>query len=164
MFLVVGLGNPGEQYEGTRHNAGFMVLDTCRKSDFLHTRFLKPDTFMNNSGRAVKEKYQNDTQLIVIHDDIDLPLGKIKISKNAGSAGHKGVESIMKEIGTQDFTRIRVGIQPEKGKPNNVEDFVLKQFTKKELPLLQEAIKNSLTALDAILQGNVEKAMNEYNT
>ena len=155
MFLVVGLGNPGEQYEKTRHNVGFMVLDAL-ESKPEHAVLLKPQTFMNNSGKAVKEKYQNDTQLIVIHDDIDLPLGKIKISKNAGSAGHKGVESIMKEIGTQNFIRIRVGIQPEKGKPNNVEDFVLKQFTKKELPLLQEAIKNSVAALETILSDGVD--------
>ena len=162
MFLVVGLGNPGEQYERTRHNVGFMILDAL-ESKPEYAVLLKPQTLMNNSGKAVKEKYHNDTQLIVIHDDIDLPLGKIKISKNAGSAGHKGVESIIKEISTKDFIRIRIGIQPEKGKPNNIEDFVLKEFTKKELPLLQEAIKNSLTALDNILQGNVEKAMSELN-
>ncbi|MCH8986598.1 peptidyl-tRNA hydrolase [Patescibacteria group bacterium] len=169
MFLVVGLGNPGEQYVDTRHNVGFMVLDTCRKSDFLHATFLKPQTFMNNSGKDVKELYvkyniQDTKYIVVIHDDIDLQIGKIKISKNSSSAGHKGVESIIKEIGTKDFIRIRIGIQPERGKPDDVENFVLKEFTKKELPLLQQAIKNSLTALDVILQGNIERAMSEYNT
>ena len=163
MFLVVGLGNPGEKYEKTRHNAGFMILDAL-ESKPKDVVFLKPQTFMNNSGKATKEQYRDGNQLIVIHDDIDLPIGRVKISKNSGSAGHKGVESIIKAVGTQDFTRIRIGIQPEKGKPDDVENFVLKEFTKKELPLVKEAIKNSLTALDAILQGNIEKAMNEYNT
>jgi len=165
MFLVVGLGNPGEKFKETRHNVGFMVLDALEKCGGLDTPhiLLKPQTFMNASGKAVKEKYRSDTQLIVIHDDIDLKIGRVKVSKNSSSAGHKGVESIIKEIGTQDFTRIRIGIQPEKGKPDAVEDFVLKEFTKQELPLLQEAIKNSLTALDDILQENVEGAINHLN-
>lgn len=153
MFLVVGLGNPGEKFKETRHNVGFMVLDALENKPESAV-FLKPQTFMNASGRAVKEKYRSDTQLIVIHDDIDLKIGRVKVSKNSSSAGHKGVESIIKEIGTQDFTRIRIGIQPEKGKPDAVEDFVLKEFTKQELPLLQEAIKDSLTALNNILQDN----------
>lgn len=165
MFLIVGLGNPGEKFKETRHNVGFMVLDALEKCGGLDTPhiLLKPQTFMNASGKAVKEKYRSDTQLIVIHDDIDLKTGRVKVSKNSRSAGHKGVESIIKEIGTQDFTRIRIGIQPEKGKPGAVEDFVLKEFTKKELPLLQAALKKSDAALELILSNKLERAMDEYN-
>lgn len=132
MLFIVGLGNPGEKYKNTRHNIGFRVIDEFReKNNFSEFRIsqkfnaeiskgeiagqsvilAKPQTFMNNSGKAVKSLLRN---LFVIHDDIDLPLGKIKIVKNRGSAGHKGVESIIKELGTKNFIRFRIGISPEK--------------------------------------------------
>lgn len=174
MILIVGLGNPGEEYEKTRHNVGFMTLDAfvkehnfpefsmSKKHSFLVSEgklseakvvLAKPQTFMNNSGKAVKSlapKFdlgKTKPGLVVVHDDIDIALGKVKISKGSGSAGHKGVESIIQSLGTKNFTRIRVGIQPEKGKPQRVEDFVLQPFKKAELPLLQSALQNAIQTL-----------------
>ncbi len=156
MFLIVGLGNSGEEYKNTRHNAGFMALEALEKKDaFPGVYFLKPKTFMNESGTAVKSAIKNyklkTKNLVVVHDDIDIPLGEIKVSQNRGSAGHKGVESIIKALGTKDFTRIRIGIQPEKGKPRDVENFVLQQFKKSELPLLQSALQEAGASLLSLI-------------
>ena len=111
---------------------------------------------MNDSGFAVKSLYtkykiQNTRYMVVIHDDIDLPLGTIKVSTNRGSAGHKGVESIIDALGTKNFTRIRVGIQPAAGKPENVESFVLEKFAKEEQKTLELAVQNALEALETTL-------------
>ena len=182
MYVIIGLGNPGDKYTDTRHNAGFMALDTFaakyefpefkpdKKSNsllsqgFFHDQKLtlvKPQTFMNNSGETVKV-FSKD-ELTVIHDDIDLPIGKIKISLGSGSAGHRGIDSIIQHLKTKEFTRIRIGIQPERGKPEEVEKFVLKTFTEEELPLLQTAIQDSTYALGLILKDGVQQAMNYSN-
>ena len=179
MFLIVGLGNPGEKYENTRHNVGFLALDTLAKDHEFpkfalskkhsslisegvlgqkKTILAKPQTFMNNSGAAAKSLYakykiQDTRYMIVIHDDIDIPLGKVKISANRGSAGHKGVESIIQALGTKNFTRVRIGIQPTKGKPKDIETFVLKSFQKAELPLLRSAIEEATTSLLSFVVG-----------
>ena len=173
MYLIVGLGNPGTKYEKTRHNVGFLVLDDLqRKYGFpefspskkhtsltsegiiseTKTLLAKPQTFMNNSGKAVKSLMAAKPNLIVVHDDIDIPLGKVKVSENRGSAGHKGVDSIIRSLGTKNFTRIRVGIQPKKGKPSNVETFVLKKFTSTELPLLQSATRQAIESLISLVK------------
>src|SRR3989338_349129 len=176
MLLIVGLGNPGKKYEKTRHNAGFWAIDTIATNfqfpifnfqSIFNTQiskgkiadkqiiFAKPQTFMNNSGSAVQKITKNyklkTTNLIVVHDDIDIPLGKIKVSKGSGSAGHKGVESIIQSLGTKDFTRIRIGILPPEGKPEDVETFVLKNFKKEELPLLNASIASALSTLESKL-------------
>jgi peptidyl-tRNA hydrolase, PTH1 family len=164
MYTVIGLGNPGEKYTNTRHNAGFMALDALASKGTIEEQnvtFVKPKTMMNNSGDAVKKL--SAKHLIVIHDDIDLPLGKIKISVGSGSAGHKGIESIIQQLKTNDFVRIRIGIQPKRGKPKQVERFVLKTFTKEEILLLEAAIQNTVEALDLILKQGVQQAMNQYN-
>ena len=144
MKLIVGLGNPGKKYEGTRHNLGFRVIDELEKESVKNAVLFKPDTFMNNSGKAVKEKagYHKlkPEDIWIIHDDIDLPLVEFKISKGQCSAVHKGVQSIIDELGTKDFNRIRLGICPESGKPDNVEDFVLQKFTKEEEKIVKEII------------------------
>lgn len=136
MKLIVGLGNPGKKYEKTRHNLGFWAIDKLQKQAPKDAILLKPDTFMNKSGKAVKEKaayYKIKPQDIwIIHDDIDLPLSEFKISRGQGSAGHKGVQSVIDELGTKDFNRIRLGICPASGKPQNVKDFVLQKFTAEE--------------------------------
>ena len=210
MFLIIGLGNPGEKYIQTRHNVGFQVLDYFRKEndfpDFRKARkfdslisekelegnkviLIKPQTFMNNSGKAVKvlSNFYKITNLylLVIHDDIDLLLGKIKISKARGSAGHKGVESIIKELKTKNFTRIRIGIQSETGKPKNSKlpstrakhgtglaphrnkvsgaGFVLQNFNKKEEKILKKVLKKSSKALKVVFTEGIEKAMTEFN-
>ena len=122
---------------------------------------------MNESGRAVKKIISNFkfqiSNLVVIHDDIDLPLGKLKISKNSGAGGHKGIESIINSLGTQDFIRFKIGICPEKGKPQKIESFVIKKFTKEELKVIEEAIKKTSDALDLFIKEGLEKTMNQYN-
>jgi len=149
--LIVGLGNPGKKYAKTRHNIGFRVIDALK--DEISDKdivFLKPDIFMNNSGKAVKEelKYSalSSQNLIVIHDDIDLLFGDIRVSKDSSSAGHKGVQSIIDELGTKDFTRIRIGVRPTRlrqGFGGQAEKFVLENFTKDEEKQLPEIIKKA---------------------
>jgi len=161
--LIVGLGNPGKKYEKTRHNVGFRVIDELEKIYDLSQNkviLLKPDNFMNNSGRAVKEYLNYEkipvSNLIVIHDDIDLLFGDIRVSKDSSSAGHKGVQSIIDELKTKDFTRIRIGIRQEE-KPaasfasrrarqneNLLAEFVLKNFSKIEERGLPEIIKKTV--------------------
>ena len=214
MILIIGLGNPGKKYEKTRHNIGFRVIEKlARKNNFPDFEFsqkfnaliskgklgkertilAKPQTFMNNSGKAVKSLMnfykitspglarlnfakqnlgglvhqsfakQNLGGLVVIHDDIDLPLGKIRISKGRGAAGHKGVESIIKELGTKNFDRFRIGIQPKSGKPKNVERFVLQKFTKGEGEIIKEVIEKTCKAAKLVLTERLNEAMKEYN-
>jgi PTH1 family peptidyl-tRNA hydrolase len=168
MILIVGLGNPGRKYTKTRHNIGSRIIDALKKeiSDEKVILF-KPDTFMNNSGKAVREEinyYKIPVEnLIVIHDDIDLSFGIIRVSKNVSSAGHKGVQSIIDELGTQDFTRVRIGIKP-KEKPaasfasrrarqneNLLAGFVLEKFPKQEEKQLKEIIKKAVSELKQLL-------------
>lgn len=167
MFLIVGLGNPGKKYEKTRHNAGSIIIDELSFLNLEGVFLQKPKTFMNESGKAVKQIINKlkipISKLIVIHDDIDLPLGAIRIAKNRGSAGHKGVESIIKELGNNDFIRFRIGIQPQKGKPKNPERFVLEKFKKEEEIILKEVIKKTMEAIETIAREGLEKAMNVYN-
>lgn len=202
MKLIVGLGNPGKKYKDTRHNLGFLVLDKLSKKNhfpefksskkfkslilrhsFSRKRIIlaKPQTFMNESGKAVKilaagykisptgsGKPQQATNIFVVHDDIDLGLGKIKIVKNRGAAGHKGVQSIIKEIKTKNFVRFRIGIKPnyKTMKPFShlaIESFVLKKFTKAEKKVINNSIKNCVKAIEITLKEGLEKAMNEFN-
>jgi len=175
IFLIVGLGNPGIKYKKTRHNIGFRVLDEFQNennfSDFEFSKkfnslisdgiikrrtilLAKPQTFMNNSGRTIKGlinfyKIKNPN-VIVVHDDIDLVFGTTKISEKRGSAGHKGVESIIKELGTKDFTRLRIGIRDKKLKYKNTEKYVLEKFTEQEEQDLKKIIKQSIEALKSI--------------
>ncbi len=185
-MIVVGLGNPGEKYKGTRHNIGFLVIDKFREVNsfpefklskkfsslvsegFINSKKIilaKPQTFMNESGRAVKSliSFYKTKDLFVVHDDIDLTLGKIKIAKGRSSAGHKGVESIIKEIGTKDFIRFRIGVQSEREKPKNAERFVLQKFKKEEEKVIKEVIKETAKAIELTLKEGIEKAMNKYN-
>jgi PTH1 family peptidyl-tRNA hydrolase len=186
MFLIVGLGNPGGKYKKTRHNLGFYAVGEFQKeNEFPVFKFskkfnaeisegvldkekvvlAKPQTFMNSSGQAVKKIIKNLKlkNLIVVHDDIDLSLAKIRISKGAGSAGHKGVESIIKELGRKDFVRIRLGIQPKTGKPKKAEEFVLKKFNNQEKETMEEAVQKATEAVRVIIEEGPEKAMNEFN-
>ncbi len=182
MIIIVGLGNPGEKFEKTRHNVGFKAIDffakknefpdfeISKKHDALISEkkkiFLaKPQTFMNKSGTSVKKVMAQNKKadLLVIHDDIDLPLGKIKVVKNRGSAGHKGVESIIKAVGNKNLARIRVGIAPQKGKSKAPEDFVVKNFSEEEQKIINKTIKKISDALDLFIEEGLEKTMNEYN-
>jgi PTH1 family peptidyl-tRNA hydrolase len=153
MKLIVGLGNPGAKYKKTRHNIGFRVIDSLDPTRDKKVILFKPDTFMNNSGRAVKRglKYSGlkTKDLIVIHDDVDLPFGTIRISKNSSSAGHKGVQSIIDELKTKDFTRVRIGIRPDY--EIDTTEFVLKNFTKDEEKQLPEIIKKAADEVGALI-------------
>jgi peptidyl-tRNA hydrolase, PTH1 family len=182
MILIVGLGNPGKKFEHTRHNAGFMALEFfAKKNNFPEFESVKkydalvsqkdtallamPQTFMNESGKSVKELLSNTSNptLIVIHDDIDLPIGTFKIVKERGSAGHKGVESIIQNVGNENVVRFRMGIQPAGGKPTDSEHFVIKKFTDQELGAVYLASEKVAEALDCFINNGLEKTMNEYN-
>ena len=160
MKLIVGLGNPGKKYAKTRHNIGFRIVDALEKSlDSARDKdiiFLKPDTFMNNSGKAVQKTlayYKIPTEnLCVIHDDIDLPFNTIKVSEDSSSAGHKGVQSIIDELKTKDFTRIRIGIKPER--IVDTTEFVLKNFTKAEEKQLKEITKKAVDIIVSAFLGS----------
>lgn len=180
MIIIIGLGNPGEQYKNTRHNVGFMAIDKFaeqnsfpefslqKKSEALISEkdgvlLAKPQTFMNESGKSAAKLIKNSAteNIVVIHDDIDLPVGKIKIVKERGSAGHKGVESIIKAIGNEDLIRIRVGI----GSQKNVEakEIVLKNFSEQEQKEIDNIISKTAEAITLLKEQGLEKAMNEYN-
>jgi PTH1 family peptidyl-tRNA hydrolase len=188
MRIIVGLGNPGKKYEKTRHNAGFMAVDTLAKElglvwkknkkfnaetaiyrnrELPHTRaeegeilLVKPHTYMNNSGRAVqtilsfckllpkksgflksKTSHKLDEILTVIHDDIDIILGKYKIAIDSGSAGHQGVESIVNHLKTKNFRRFRLGIKTEEAKHILTDKFVLGKFNNKEINIINKVIE-----------------------
>ena len=190
MILIIGLGNPGPKFEKTRHNIGFLTLENLKLkienfSDWKYEKkfdaeiseekingeeimIAKPQTFMNESGQAVKlltRTYKLEANhLIIIHDDIDLPIGKIRIIKNRGAAGHKGVESIIKYLGEKNFVRFRIGIQPKSGRPKNVEKFVLQRFNKEEKKILKPAIEKTVKVIEFFLKEGLEKTMSEYNS
>lgn len=195
-YLVVGLGNPGEQYEDTRHNTGRMFVDFVRETeDFSewenekkavaqiskgklgkHAVFLvQPDTFMNKSGSAVaflsRTKKVKPEQVVVVYDDIDLPLGSMKISFDRGSGGHRGLESVIKQLKTREFVRIRIGVSgaTPKGKTKKPqgEEKVMKHllgaFKKDELTALKKIFKKAHEGLGVLIEEGRPKAMSQYN-
>lgn len=183
MKLIVGLGNPGRAYSGTRHNVGFEVVDTLAKR--CHTRILrrmgraliaratimgqevilaKPQTFMNLSGEAVsyiarREKIE-PSEILVISDDMNLPLGKIRIRKSGSSGGQKGMRSIIQHLGTEEFPRLRIGIGSAR---KDAVEHVLSRFRRQEMPIAREAIHFAADAVEMILSDGIEVAMNRYN-
>ena len=162
MYIIVGLGNPGEEYARTRHNTGRMALDCISKSRKTDAKFIFPDTFMNKSGLVVAKVVKSKRaaqNLIVIHDDLDLPLSTLKISYGRGSGGHKGVESIIRALKTKEFIRIRIGI----GKKGDVEKHILSKFKKPEMEILKKVFKRASGAVSTIINHGLECAMNEFN-
>ncbi len=185
MWAVVGLGNPGRRYSGTRHNVGFTFIRKTAKEWKVKLRkrifFSKagevereeekiilalPQTFMNRSGLAVKKILEGrdikPEHLVVVYDDLDIPLGEIRIRRRGGPGTHKGMSSIVEEIRTEDFPRIRIGLGPLPDGEDAV-DYVLSSFDKTEEQRLEEGLKNAREALEMILSGEVERAMNTYN-
>jgi PTH1 family peptidyl-tRNA hydrolase len=184
MKLVVGLGNPGPQYEKTRHNVGWHVVDAfARKFRIAVTKHekdaltgsgrvaggavlvAKPLTYMNLSGAAVRllvNAYLESTDdLIVVYDDIDLPLGKLRIRPSGSAGTHNGMRSIVAELGTEGFPRLRVGIgSQEEGR---LRDYVLDEFAPDEQPLIDRAIERAVDALVLFARGDLRRAMNEFN-
>jgi len=160
MILIVGLGNPDKKYEKTRHNIGFRVIDELEKkiSD-KNILLFKPQTYMNDSGKTVKSliAYRKlpIANLWVIHDDIDLPLGTIRVSQNVSSAGHKGVQSIIDELKTKNFTRIRIGINPKS--VVDTERYVLEKFSKEEERIVEKVIKKVIEIIKESLKTGIRK-------
>ncbi len=183
-FLIVGLGNPGSAYSLTRHNVGFRLIDILSREWQIEVKqnkfkgqygigqaegqkviLLKPQTFMNLSGESVVpflNWYQVPQEnLIVIYDDLDLPLGKIRIRAKGSSGGHNGLKSIIAQLGSQEFSRVRVGI----GKSEQIEtaDWVLSRFASEEENVLTEALEQARQAVQVILKQNLAAAMNQFN-
>ena len=181
MKLIAGLGNIGDKYCLTRHNAGFMLLDKwaldsnflfkedkklkcfiARKDDIL---FIKPTTFMNLSGesvRAVVDYYKIDLKdILIIYDDIALDLGIIRFRANGSDGGHNGIKSIIKLLGTNKFDRLKIGIGPQPNIPS--ENYVLQNFPKEQLELLKETLKKSISAVEFYLANGIEKTQNKFN-
>ena len=181
MKLIVGLGNIGEKYCFTRHNAGFMVLDKlaldnnftlreesklkcllAKSSDII---YIKPTTFMNLSGeavRAVMDYYKIDVKdLLIVYDDIALDLGRIRFRANGSDGGHNGIKSIIKHIGTRDFDRLKIGIGPQPNIPS--ENYVLQNFPKEQLESLKEVLKTADEAIEFYLENGIQKAQNKFN-
>ena len=176
MKLIVGLGNPGQEYENTRHNTGWLIVELIEKRLNIKDKikFVLPDKFMNNSGKVVAPliKSKKDLKdLVVIYDDIDLPLGKMKISFNRSSGGHNGLGSIIKALKSEEFLRIRIGTSPATPsgkikKPKGekaVLNFLLGEYKKSELDELKKLSKKVAQALEIIFTEGKEKAMSLYN-
>ncbi len=194
-WIIVGLGNPGGEYEGTRHNTGRMALEYYakagsasawkedKKSNSTTTgthvgktlaALVLPNTYMNKSGSAVMKFVKSvraAEKLVVVYDDLDLPIGKIKVSFNRGSGGHKGVESIMRAVKTKKFTRIRIGVSPETPggkmkKPlgeKSVNDFILSKFKPAEMDEMKKVFKKVAQAIDTIVADGPMIGMNQFN-
>lgn len=186
MFLIVGLGNPGKQYEHTRHNVGFDVMDALadkynisiseKKHKALYGKGMiagqkvvlaKPQTFMNLSGESVAEllnyyKLDPETEMLVIYDDISLAPGGIRIRKKGSAGGHNGIKNIIAQTGTQNFMRIKVGVG-EKPKGWDLADYVLGRFDEVDRKKVEEAFEDAVLATEMILQDEVDQAMNDFN-
>jgi len=174
MYIVVGLGNPGEEYQNTRHNTGRLAVEFLEKKDIPKIKFVHLDTFMNKSGSGVEKVVKSKKaaqKLIVIYDDLDLPIGSMKISYNRGSGGHRGLESIIKALKTEEFIRIRVGTSPatpsgKLKKPHGereVEKHILSDFKKSETEILKKVFKRVATAVETIAEYGLPRAMSECN-
>ncbi|NPA16340.1 aminoacyl-tRNA hydrolase [Persephonella sp.] len=181
---IIGLGNPGKQYEKTRHNIGFMVADAvafllkcnkkykekcfshiyeCHDHDVL---IVKPQTYMNNSGIAVKnllEDYRlKPDEILVVYDDLDLPLGTIRLRKKGSSGGHRGMKSIIENLKTEEFPRLKIGIgRPER--KEQVVDYVLSPFSKDEEILVEKVVQTAARCILDVLKYGIDKSMNSCN-
>lgn len=187
MFIIAGLGNPGKEYENTRHNIGFYVIDDIAKKyqitmlerkhkavigkgyiDGHRVVLVKPLTYMNQSGESIRQatdyyKVDVTTQLVVVSDDISLDVGQLRIRKKGSAGGHNGLKNIILHLGSENFIRIRMGVS-DKPQGYDLKDYVLGHFTDKEKKQLEETSGKAAEAIRMILQGDVDGAMNRYNT
>jgi len=185
-YLIVGLGNPGREYQGNRHNIGFMLVDhlakrlnitfsrleskaLVTKGEYANRRIIlaKPQTYMNLSGQAVSSlvrfyKVPLDN-LLIVYDDVDLPLGTLRLRASGGSAGQKGMESMIERLGTEDFPRLRLGISRPPGRLQAA-DYVLQDFSKAEAELLPMVLDRAADAVQSFIRHGIVTAMNLYNT
>ena len=185
MFLIVGLGNPGKKYSLSRHNVGFMVIDEIAKRHEIGVKkrgfnslycesiinqkkiiLLKPQTFMNLSGKAVFEAVSfykiSTSDVLVVHDEIDFPTGTMQIKFDGGSAGHRGIDSIISHLGRSDFIRIRIGVGKPTDKPKVVR-YVLSEFERSEIKMIKGMIERAADAVAETILNGLEKAMNKFN-
>ncbi|MCI9024256.1 MAG: aminoacyl-tRNA hydrolase [Dorea sp.] len=186
MYIIAGLGNPTLAYEGTRHNVGFDVIDALadqynisvdgRKSRALIGKgiiegqkaiLVKPQTYMNLSGESVGAlvdyyKVDEETELIVIYDDVSLDVGQLRIRKKGSAGGHNGIRNIIAHLGTETFLRIKVGVG-EKPKKYDLADYVLGHFSKAERKIMEEGYQKAIRAVTMMINGETDAAMNEYN-
>ena len=185
-FIIAGLGNPGREYEYTRHNAGFLTLDRLcveQKTEIKKLKYksligdvvinghrcllVKPQTFMNNSGEAIREIsafYKIPPEkIIVIFDDISLPCGKLRIRRKGSDGGHNGIKSIIYHLNSDNFPRIKIGVGEKPHPDYNLADWVLSTFGKDEMEELMKAIQKAVDVLPDMLDGNIDKAMNKAN-
>ena len=183
-WLIAGLGNPGPEYEHTYHNLGFLAVDRLAERNGIRVTRMdsrallgvgcvsgqevllaKPQTFMNLSGSSVKallDKHGVEPgKLLVLYDDLDLPWTGIRIRPRGSAGGHHGIENVIKHVGTQDFPRIRLGIDP--GRPRNGKEYVLSPIRKAQAPELEELLDHTAAATESILAEGVEKAMTKFN-
>ncbi len=185
-YLVVGLGNPGRQYEITRHNAGFLFMDML--SDKLDAKInkikfkavvgeaqiggvrcllMKPQTFMNLSGEAVKEActfYKIPPEnVIVAFDDISLPCGGLRIRRKGSAGGHNGIKSIIQHLGSDNFPRIKLGVGAKPHPDYDLADYVLSNFAKDDIPLMKQAMEKGCDALDFMVKGKIDEAMSKFS-
>lgn len=186
MFIIAGLGNPTKEYEGTRHNVGFDVIDRLadRYNIDVETKkhlaligkgviagqkviLAKPQTYMNLSGESIRSivdyyKVDPETELLIIYDDISLDVGKLRIRAKGSAGGHNGIKNIIAHLGSQVFPRIKVGVG-EKPSKYDLADYVLGHFSKEEQVLMEEGYDQAVNAVEMILSGDINGAMNEYN-
>ena len=187
MYIIAGLGNPGKEYEKTRHNAGFMVIDAIadkagiRVTEKKHKALIgkgtfagekvvlvKPQTYMNLSGESIREvvdyyKADPESELIVISDDIDLDVGQLRIRPKGSAGGHNGLKNIISHLGSEVFIRIRVGVGAKRGGGDLV-SHVLGGIDKKDIETFTEAVDNAVSAAQTIIESGTETAMNKFNT
>lgn len=186
-FMIVGLGNPGSKYETTRHNTGFMFMDLLADktgTDINKIQFkavtgvaeisgkkcllMKPQTFMNNSGEAVKAAASfykiPPERIIVVFDDISLPCGKMRIRKKGSDGGHNGIKSIIYHLCSDNFPRVKIGVGEKPHPDYDLADWVLSSFGKDEMTLMREAAGNAVSAVELMVNGETDKAMNKFNS
>lgn len=185
MALIVGLGNPGQEYEGTRHNVGFELVDNLSEKLTINLKsgnglfflgqgqfkgrkvtLLKPTTYMNHSGRAVSKALaltgDSPADCLVCYDDIHLETGRIKLKPSGSAGGHNGMKDIIDRLQTRDFPRLRIGVGND-FKPGKQSDYVLSPFTSSQGALINETLEVASDAILTFLRGGIERAMNEYN-
>ena len=186
MFIIVGLGNPTAEYEGTRHNVGFDVIDAiadkynismterkhrafCGKGIIAGQKVLliKPQTYMNLSGESVRSaldfyKVDPESEILVIYDDVSLGVGQLRIRKKGSAGGHNGIKNIIAHLGTSTFLRIKVGVG-EKPKEYDLADYVLGHFSKEDKEIMKDGYNYAAEAVEMILLGDIEAAMNQFN-
>ncbi|MGL4617019.1 MAG: aminoacyl-tRNA hydrolase [Mycoplasmoidaceae bacterium] len=185
-YLIIGLGNPGSKYENTKHNAGFIALDFFAnqknfvfnanifdgifyklKDDKKEVFFLKPQTFMNLSGECVLKFINfykiNIKNILVVYDDLDLPIGKIKIKRNGSSAGQNGIKDIINKLGTEDIKRIKIGIGRPKNKNDSIPNYVLSKFSFDEQIIFSKSIEIASKIIDNFYKKDFDKILAEFN-